>query len=219
MIGASRSTRCSGWVPLGIGINVEVPPFDGGGGGGAGEIVDGRFDGAFLGGLSASKGHFRIDADLVWAAVGGDRLELPRLTVDADLIYGHGMVGFMVAPDWYRHWRRPPVRARSTTSGSATSRTSSASPGVWDPLDRCRLAPHRQQGRLARHLRRRRLRRRRRCRPWRRRSGSTGGRSRTSASPAGYNFLYFKVSDAVRERDFTVKQTLHGPLLGIGFYF
>ena len=62
-----------GWVPLGIGIDVEVPPGDGGGNGGAGEIIDGRFDGAFLGGFSASKGRFRVDADLVWAAVGGDR--------------------------------------------------------------------------------------------------------------------------------------------------
>jgi hypothetical protein len=90
-----------GWVPFGIGIDVEVPPGDDAGDGGAGEIIDGRFDGAFLGGISVSKGRFRVDADVVWAAVGGDRLELPRLTVDADLIYGHGMVGVMVVPDWY----------------------------------------------------------------------------------------------------------------------
>ena len=100
--------------------------------GGAGEIIDGRFDGAFLGGFSASKGRFRIDADLVWAAVGGDRLELPRLTVDADLVYGHGMVGVMVAPDWYvaggvrrlalkydiRFGDQPHLRARSRVSGT-----------------------------------------------------------------------------------------------------
>jgi hypothetical protein len=36
---------------------------------------------------------------------------------------------------------------------------------------------------------------------------------------AGYNVLYFKVSDTLRDRTFVVKQTMHGPLLGIGFYF
>ena len=37
------------WVPLGIGIDVDIPPFEGDVGG-AGDIVDSRFDGAFLGG-------------------------------------------------------------------------------------------------------------------------------------------------------------------------
>jgi hypothetical protein len=45
-----------GWLPLGIDINVDVPPFDDGAGGGAGDIVDSRFDGAFLVGFYASKG-------------------------------------------------------------------------------------------------------------------------------------------------------------------
>ena len=46
------------WVPSGIDIDVELPPD---GGGDAGEIVDGRFDGAYLGGFYASKGWFRVD--------------------------------------------------------------------------------------------------------------------------------------------------------------
>src|SRR5262245_53212475 len=71
-----------GWIPLGIDIKVDVPPFDNGDGGGAGEIVDSRFDGAFLAGFYASKGRFRVDGDGMWAAVGGDRIERPRLTVD-----------------------------------------------------------------------------------------------------------------------------------------
>ena len=36
---------------------------------------------------------------------------------------------------------------------------------------------------------------------------------------AGYTFLYVRVSDTVASRTFTAKQTLHGPLLGIGLYF
>ena len=36
---------------------------------------------------------------------------------------------------------------------------------------------------------------------------------------AGYNILYFKVTDTLRSRTFEVTQTMHGPILGIGFYF
>jgi hypothetical protein len=43
------------WVPLDIGIDVDIPPFNGDGGG-LGEIVDSRFDGALFGGVAASNG-------------------------------------------------------------------------------------------------------------------------------------------------------------------
>ena len=35
----------------------------------------------------------------------------------------------------------------------------------------------------------------------------------------GYSALYPKLSDTMLERTFEVKQTLHGPVLGLGFYF
>ena len=35
----------------------------------------------------------------------------------------------------------------------------------------------------------------------------------------GYNVLYLKVSDTVGQHTLTVKQTLQGPVLGIGLYF
>ena len=35
----------------------------------------------------------------------------------------------------------------------------------------------------------------------------------------GYQFLYFNVDDTVLGQEFRVKQTLHGPLAGVGFYF
>ena len=35
----------------------------------------------------------------------------------------------------------------------------------------------------------------------------------------GYDFLYFKLSTTRDGREFTVKQTMHGPALGIGIYF
>ena len=209
-----------GWVPLGIGIDVDVPPFDGGGGGGtggSGEIVDGRFDGAFFGGVSATNEMFRVDADLIWAAVGGDRLELPRLVVDADLVYGHGMFGVRFAPGWYASAgvRRMALKYNILIGDQPNFERK---PGVWDPL--VGIGWHRQGDKLDLHA------------VFEGGGFGVGSDVDLGASfrfdwrpfshfglTAGYNFIYFKVSDTVRERTFTVKQTLHGPAAGIGFYF
>ena len=59
------------WVPLGIGIDVDVPS-SGGDGGGRSTIVDSRLDGAYLGGATASNGTWRIEADGIWAGFGGN---------------------------------------------------------------------------------------------------------------------------------------------------
>ena len=83
------------WVPLDIGIDVTVPPVNGGAGG-SGQIIDGRFDGAFLGGFSVSKGLVRVDTSGLWAAVGGDRPDNPKLTVDVDAIYFTATAGIKV---------------------------------------------------------------------------------------------------------------------------
>jgi hypothetical protein len=88
------------WLPLSIGIDVNIPPFEGNAGG-AGNIVDSRFDGAYLGGAAASNGTWRIEADAIWAGFGGDRTERPNLRVDLDLIYGHATLGRRIAPDLY----------------------------------------------------------------------------------------------------------------------
>jgi hypothetical protein len=205
-----------GWVPLGIGMDVEVPPFDGGGGG-AGEIIDSRFDGAFLGGVSVTNGMFRVDADVIWAAVGGDRPELPRLRVDADLIYGHAMFGVRVAPGWYAGAgvRRMALKY-DIEIGDQPPFT--RKPGLWDPL--LGIGWHRNGQKVDFH------------------AVFEGGGFGVGADvdlatsfkidwrplshfglTAGYNFFYFEVSDTLVQRTFTVKQTLHGPALGIGFYF
>src|SRR5262245_35973171 len=41
------------WVPLGISVDVDIPPFEGDAGG-SGGIVDSHLDGAFFGGVVAS---------------------------------------------------------------------------------------------------------------------------------------------------------------------
>src|SRR4030095_13776282 len=57
------------WVPVDIGIDVDIPPFEGDGGG-LGEIIDSRFDGAFFGGITASNGPWWIEGYGLWAAFG-----------------------------------------------------------------------------------------------------------------------------------------------------
>jgi hypothetical protein len=207
-----------GWIPLDIDIKVDVPPFDDGEGGGSGSIVDGRFDGAFLAGLYASKGRFRVDGDGMWAAVGGDRVERPELTVDADVIYFHVTGGVKIAPDLYvtGGLRR---LALKYDIGIGDFPTFERKPGFWDPV--VGIGYHREGARwLDVHATFE--------------GGGFGagtdvewaGMFRLDIKPArhfgitaGYNFLYFKGENTDRNRTFRVEQTLHGPLAGIGLYF
>jgi hypothetical protein len=207
-----------GWLPLGIDINVQVPPGEGGGpDGGGGDIVEGRFDGAYLGGVSAEKGPIRIDTDFVWAAVGGDRPERPHLTVDTDLIYGHGMVGYKVAQDLFVTGgvRRLALKYDISINDLPTF---SRKPGLWDPL--IGIGWHRVREKLEWH------------------GVVEGGGFGVGADvdfgaglradwkpiphfgiTGGYYFMYLKGKNTVAAREFTFKQTMHGPTLGIGFYF
>ena len=120
------------WVPLSIGIDVDLPP-SGSDAGGAGGIVDSRFDGAFLGGAAASNGTWRIEADGIWAGFGGDRAERPTLIVDLNVIYGHASLGRKIAPDLFltAGVRRLALKYDITLGDLPhVSRT----PGVWNPL-------------------------------------------------------------------------------------
>jgi hypothetical protein len=204
------------WVPLGIDIGIDVPPFEGGGGG-SGDIIDGRFDGAFLGGLSLQKDRIRFDGDVLWAAVGGDRAERPVFSVDADIIYGHGAVGYMFAKDLYATVGVRRIAFKFDVK-FADQANFERKPGVWDPV--VGVAWHKKGGFVDLHASLE--------------GGGFGvgsdvewaGGFRFDLKPvryfgitAGYNFLYFKVTDEALSRPFKFEQTLHGPVLGIGFYF
>lgn len=205
-----------GWVPLGIEIDVTLPPVDGGGGGFQGEIVDSRFDGALVGGLSLQKGAWRMDFDGVWAAVGGDR-ELPRLRVDADLIYFHASGGRKVVSDLYLTGglRRLALKYDIEVLDLPSVERK---PGVWDPL--VGVGWHTERDRYDVHA-----------------TFEAGGfgagadvelagsfRADWKLLPhfgltGGYQWIYFKVEDTDRIRPILVEQTLHGPIVGVGFYF
>jgi hypothetical protein len=208
------------WIPISIGIDVNVPPVSGGGGSGpefGGKIVEGRFDGAFFGGISAAKGRWRIDADGLWAAVGGDRIERPELRVDVDAVYVHASGGYLIAKDFYATVgvRRMALKYDIDLAGRRFERE----PGFWDPL--IGVGWHRYVGdKLELHANFE--------------GGGFGVGSDVDVSSgfhvdwkpiphfgiaAGYSYLYFKIENTVLDRTFTAKQTMHGPVVGLGFYF
>jgi hypothetical protein len=209
------------WVPIEIGIDVNVPPISGGGGTGpefGGKIIDGRLDGAFFGGVAASKAGWRFDVDGLWAGVGGDRFERPSLRVDVDMLYGHASAGREIAgSDFYITGgvRRIALNYDIDVNGLQFDRK----PGVWDPL--IGVGYHRETGgALDFHATFE--------------GGGFGVGSEVDLSggvrvdwkpfthfgfAAGYNVLYFELSNTVLDRTFTAKQTLHGPVVGIGLYF
>jgi hypothetical protein len=204
------------WVPLGIGIDVDIPPF-GGDSGGVGDIVDSRFDGAFLGGVTASNGTWRIEGDAIWYGIGGDRIERPLLTVDLNLIYGHANLGRRIAPGLFLTGGVRRLALDYDIKLGDLPKVSQR-PGVWDPL--VGIGWHRPGPKVEWHASFE--------------GGGFGvgtdvdlsGTVRVDWKPVrhfgftgGYNFLYLKVTDTVLGRTVIVQPTVHGPVVGIGFYF
>ena len=206
------------WLPIKIDINVDVPPASGGDdNGGAGDILDGRFDGAFFGGASASNGVWRIEGYGMWAAVGGDRPEQPFLVVDVDVLYGDAKVGRRIAPDLFIMGGVRRLAFDYDVTVAELPRLS-RKPGFWDPI--VGIGWHRVGPRVEWHA-----------------SVDGGGFGvgsevdigasvrvdwkllRVFGLTAGYNYLYLKVSDTVAGREITLKPSFHGPVAGLGFYF
>ena len=208
------------WVPLQNSIDVNLPPVEGGGGGGGdlgGKIVDPRFDGAFLGGFSVARGDWRIDFDGLWAAVGGDRPSLPQLTVDVDLIYVHATGGRRVYKDLYvtAGVRRLALNYDIKLGDLPDF---SRKPGVWDPLigigwhtvgDRFEVHGVLEGGGFGVGA-----------------DSDFGGGLRVDwkatkhfGLTAGYSFLKFKVTNEIAGKTLVAKQSLNGPVAGIGLYF
>jgi hypothetical protein len=204
------------WVPTSIDIDVEVPPFNGSGGT-SGEILDSQLDGAFFGGVTASNGVWRVEAMGMWASVAGQRPDRPLLDVDVDIIYGQGTVGRRIAPDLFVNVGvRRLALDYDVTIGTLPQ--FSRKPGLWDPL--VGIGWHRIGQTVEWHA-----------------TFEGGGFGvgadvdlgagvRVDWKPvrhfgftAGYNLLYLKVSDEVRNRTIEITPTIHGPAVGIGLYF
>ena len=204
------------WIPSGIDIDLSLPPSDVDGGF-FGEIVESRFDGAFLAGFSAVKDAWRVDFDGMWAAVGGDRLQLPKFSVDADVIYFHATGGRRIVKDLFATAGVRRIALKYVIDVDALG-SFERKPGVWDPI--VGRAWHTQRRHYEVHAIFE--------------GGGFGVGSDVELATSlradwkpiphfgitgGYQFLYFKVEDERRGRGFQVKQTLQGPMVGIGLYF
>ena len=204
------------WIPSGIDIDLSLPPSEVDGGF-LGQIVESRFDGAYLGGFSAAKGGWRMDVDGVWAAVGGDRAQLPKFSVDADIIYFHVAGGRRIVKDLYATAGVRRIALKYVVNVDALG-VFERKPGVWDPV--VGLGWHTQRRHYEVHAIFE--------------GGGFGVGSDVELATSlradwkpiphfgitgGYQFLYFKVEDERRGRGFQVKQTLQGPMVGIGLYF
>jgi len=204
------------WIPLDIGIDVDVPPANGDAGG-SGDILNSYLDGALFAGVTATNGVWRIEGYGLWLSLGGDRVDLPSLQVDVDLIYGTARAGRRIAPDLFA---TAGVRRLAFDYSIALGDLPrlSRKPGIWDPI--VGIGWHRVRPKFEWH------------------ATFDGGGFGAGADvdlgasfsvdwkpiphfglTAGYNFLYLKISDSVASRDVTMKLTAHGPTVGFGLYF
>ena len=218
------------WVPLNLAIEV-TGPFDGNGSGGSdggsggsgggsgavgGKIVDKRFDGAFLAGFSATNRTWRFDFDGVYAAVGGDR-STPRLAVDVNLIYAHATVAREIASGFFVTGGVRRFALKYDIDFLDFDRFT-RKPGIWDPLvglayhkvgDSLQFHAHAEYGGFGVGA-----------------DSDVGVGARFDWTPwehfgftAGYSLVKFKFKEDVGPFEFTARQTVGGPLVGIGLYF
>jgi hypothetical protein len=209
------------WVPA-FTATTTVPPFpDTPNGpdlpGGTGS-TSASFDGAALAGFSIEKANWRIDADGIWAALVTQR-ERPLLHVDLDVLYGHVSGGVKVYKGLFVTGGVRRLALQYDIQLGDRPQHFIRKPGIWDPL--VGLAWHSALGsRVALSV-----------------IGEGGGFgagadvdlggavrvdlkiARHVGLALGYSVLYLKLSDTVLQRTFEVKQTLHGPVVGLGLYF
>ena len=214
-----------GWLPI-FGAELDVPDLPdggggdgGGGGGGTGGRVptDTSFNGALFFGFAVEKGRFRVDAFGLWAGLGVERPELPRVDAELDVIYGTLTGGFEVVDDLFVTGGVRRV-ALDYTIKVEDFPDFKRKPGIWNPT--VGVAWHPERGRWALHA-----------------VAEYGGFgvgaeheffgafyadwkfARYVGINLGYTVWIWDIEHTVRERTFTADQELHGPLLGIGIYF
>jgi len=205
-----------GWFPI-FGADLNVPPPPDGGGDNTHGSIDTRFTSALLVGLSVARGPWRVDSASMWAKLRGDRPELPRLSVDLDLLYGHVSGGRALVGDVYvtAGVRRVALKYDVHVEGLPSF---SNTPGLWDPL--IGIGWHRIGEKTQWHATLE--------------GGGFGVGADQDISAGvrldwkpishvgitlGYEGLKLKLTRSVLTGTFTALQTLHGPIGGIGLYF
>jgi hypothetical protein len=209
------------WAPFFTATTV-VPPFpDAPNGpdlpGGSGS-TSASLNGAALAGVSIEKTIWRLDADGIWAALVTTR-DRPLLNVDLDIIYGHVSGGVKIYKDLYVTGGVRRIALNYDIQLGDRPQHFVRKPGIWDPL--VGLGWHSALGSR-----------------WAIRIVGEGGGFGVGADvdlggnvradlkiarhvgvTFGYAVLHLEVSDTVLQRTLEVKQTLHGPVLGLGLFF
>ena len=171
---------------------------------------------AFAGALVENK-WVQIDANFLWAGLSAER-ELPNLKVKVNTLLGSGHFGVRVAPALFVNAGVRRVALNIKASAFDFNEVE-WEPGAWEGLIGASYTPH-----LASHLRL----------IARADYGGLGSEVVTTTSATGslewealphfvltfgYGYLALKADGEIRSRPIHLKQTLHGPIIGIGFTF
>jgi hypothetical protein len=206
-----------GWLPLyGAGLDLPALP-DIPGDGGASASTTTSFEGAILAGIVVQTDHLVAEANGLWAGLTAT-VERPLVSVGTDVIYGEVFGGPRVSPAFaiIGGVRRIALDVEVEFEGRPDI---DRRPGLWDPLvgvDYRRPLTRRLDLQVTSLV------------------GGFGVGSDIDFSARlkadwrfvpfaglslGYQVLYFKFADTVAEREFKMSQTLHGPVVGLGFFF
>lgn len=213
------------WQAPIYGANVElpaVPDVPGGGGEGSSNSTDYSWNSALLAGFTIERDAWFFDFEGEYAGLSADR-QNPLLKVNADIYYFKAMGGWRFYNDFAVSGgvKRLGINLHATLGNNLEAH---AKPGLWDPMigiDWRRFVSHKIHLNAAFE------------------GGGFGVGTDVDLSShidvdweflphvvlnTGYGFLYFKASVAKvavgpLERELIMKQTLHGPRVGIGIQF
>jgi hypothetical protein len=206
------------WAPLfGADVNLPERPTCGTCTDTAGGHVDSSFNGAAFFGARVDHRRFFAEADLLWAGMEAS-VENPFLDVKVSTILGGARAGVALAPNFYvdggiRRFALD-LKARALSFDEVDWK-----PGVWEPtLGASYNPPLSKTTRLFLH-------------------GDYGGIGSDTHSTStvtariewqpvahfsltgGYGYLRLTADGTVLTRPISLKQTLHGPIIGIGIPF
>ena len=215
-----------GWLPVfGAHVNLpDIPTVPGGGGatGPNGATVSGSFNGAGFAGFDIEKSRVVTHGAFLYASVSGDSTN-PTAHLGMDIKFGEGFLGYKIIKDLSLEGGVRRMALKLTTS-VGTRPEVVRNPGLWDPLigmtwkhtmgRKWMLTAHFDGGGFG--------------------VGSDvtlGGSVRADwrftkhfGVTMGLAALHFQVADTILdstrfERTLKIRQTLYGPVVGLGIYF
>ena len=213
-----------GWAPL-FGADIRLPeipnpgPCDGCGEGPVvpAATVSSNFNGAALAEVLVENRWVQLEGNFLWAGLSGEK-DRPNFKVRVDTLLGSARAGVRVVPNLfvYGGFRRLALNVRANAFDLPEVEWK---PGIWEPIAGAAFTPH-----LSRR--------------WRLLTradyGGIGSDSHSTVSvnaniewkPAehfllnlGYGFFEVKADGTLLNQPIHLKQTLHGPIVGIGIPF